>query len=142
MLKWPNDLLLGGAKLSGILLERVDDAVVIGIGVNLAHHPDLSDRFTTSLAAHGIAVTPPIFLDVLTEMLARWLDRWRGEGLGPVRARWLERAHPVGTGLTAHLTDGHVADGLFDGLAGDGALLLRSASGERRVIHVADVFLL
>ncbi|RZL52832.1 MAG: biotin--[acetyl-CoA-carboxylase] ligase, partial [Sphingomonas sp.] len=49
-LKWPNDLLLGDAKLSGILLERSEDAVVVGIGVNLAHHPDLPDRATTSLA--------------------------------------------------------------------------------------------
>ena len=141
-LKWPNDLLLNGAKLSGILLERADDAVVIGIGVNLAHHPDLPDRPTTSLAAHGVTVAPADFAETLAEAFARWLGRWRGEGLAPVRARWIDRAHPVGTALTARLPDGEAIDGLFDGLDVDGALTLRLAAGERRVIHAADVFLL
>ncbi len=142
VLKWPNDLLLDGAKLSGILLERADDAVVIGIGVNLAHHPDLPDRPTTSLAAHGAIVDPVPFLETLAESFERWLARWRGEGLAPIRRRWLDRAHPIGTALTARLPDGSATDGLFDGLDTDGALILRLASGERRVIHAADVFLL
>ncbi|HEX8485829.1 biotin--[acetyl-CoA-carboxylase] ligase [Sphingomonas sp.] len=141
-LKWPNDLLLDGAKLSGILLERAEDAVVIGIGVNLAHHPDLPDRAATSLAAYGVDVTPAAFLETLAECFARWLSRWRGEGLAPVRARWLERAHPPGTALTARLPGGDAIDGLFDGLDADGALILRLGGGERRVIHAADVFLL
>ena len=88
-IKWPNDLLVAGAKLSGILLERADDAVVVGIGVNLAHHPDLPDRPASSLAEQGSAVTPAELLDTLAEAFARWLGRWRGEGLAPVRARWL-----------------------------------------------------
>lgn len=141
-LKWPNDLLLGGAKLSGILLERGGDAVVIGIGVNLAHHPDLPDRATTSLAAHGATATPAAVVEVLADSLARWLARWRGEGLSAVRTAWLAAAHPPGTALTARMSDGTACDGLFDGLDGDGALILRLASGERRVIHAADVFLL
>jgi BirA family biotin operon repressor/biotin-[acetyl-CoA-carboxylase] ligase len=141
-LKWPNDLLVGGAKLSGILLERADDAVVIGIGVNLAGHPDLPDRPTTSLAAHGVAIDPEPFLETLAESFARWLARWRGEGLAPVRGRWLDRAHPIGTALTANLPDGSRIQGLFDGLDLDGALILRLASGDRRVIHAGDIFLL
>ena len=141
-LKWPNDLLLGDAKLAGILLERADDAVVVGVGANLAHHPDLPDRPTTSLAAHGMTVAPATAADVLADTFARWLARWRGEGLAPVRARWLDRAHPVGTALTVRTAGDPPLDGLFDGLAEDGALLLRLASGERRVIHAGDVFLL
>lgn len=142
LLKWPNDLLLDGAKLAGILLERAEDAVVIGFGVNLAHHPDLPDRLTTSLAAHNVIVAPEIFAELLAESVARWLARWRGEGIAPIRARWLERAHPVGTALTANLPDGSAIEGLFDGLAPDGALVLRLAEGARRVIHAGDVFLL
>ena len=141
-IKWPNDLLIDGAKLSGILLERADDAVVIGIGVNLAYHPDLPDRPTTSLAAHGIHVAPEQFVETLADAVARWLSRWRSEGLSPVRQRWLDRAHPLGTALTARLPDGTTIDGLFDGLDPDGALVLRLADGTRRVIHAADVFLL
>ena len=142
MLKWPNDLLLDGAKLAGILLERAGDAVVIGIGVNLAHHPTDTDRPATSLAAHGIAAEPAPFLDMLAETFARWLARWRREGIAPVRDRWVERAHPVGTALTARLPDGTAVDGLFERLDADGALILRLASGERRVIHAGDVFLI
>ena len=140
-MKWPNDLLIGGAKVSGILLERAGDAIVIGIGVNIAHHPDLSDRPTTSLAAHGIAITPADFLARLADMLAAWRSIWRGEGLAPIVARWTERAHPIGTPLIARLADDTSVEGAFDGLAPDGALLLRLADGGSRVIHAADVFL-
>jgi BirA family biotin operon repressor/biotin-[acetyl-CoA-carboxylase] ligase len=142
MIKWPNDLLIDGAKLAGILLERAEDAIVIGVGVNLAHHPDDLDRPATSLAALGIEVSPADFLETLAETFARWLGSWRGEGLAPVRQRWLDRAHPIGTALTARLPDGSAIDGLFDGLDADGALILRLASGDRRVIHAGDVFLI
>jgi BirA family biotin operon repressor/biotin-[acetyl-CoA-carboxylase] ligase len=141
-LKWPNDLLLGGAKLAGILLERAEDAVVVGVGVNLAHHPDDTDRPATSLAAHGAAPDPALFLETLADIFARWLARWRGEGLAPVRDRWSERAHPPGTALTARLPDGTAFDGLFERLDADGALILRLADGSRRVIHAGDVFLI
>jgi BirA family biotin operon repressor/biotin-[acetyl-CoA-carboxylase] ligase len=141
-LKWPNDLLLDGAKLSGILLERADNAVVIGFGVNLAHHPTDTDRLATSLAAYGIAVEPAPFLDMLADTFARWLARWRQEGVLPVRDRWVERAHPAGTALTVRLPDRSSIDGLFERLDADGALILRLASGERRVIHAGDVFLI
>jgi BirA family biotin operon repressor/biotin-[acetyl-CoA-carboxylase] ligase len=141
-LKWPNDLLVDSAKLAGILLERAGDAVVIGIGVNLAHHPELPDRPATSLSALGLTVAADVFTDVLAESVTRWLARWRGEGLDPVRQRWLSRAHPPGTPLTAHLPDNETIDGLFDGLTTDGALILRLANGARRVIHAGDVFLI
>jgi BirA family biotin operon repressor/biotin-[acetyl-CoA-carboxylase] ligase len=141
-IKWPNDLLIGGAKLSGILLERSGDAVVIGIGANVAHHPDLPDRPATSLAAHGATVDAASFLETLADTFTRWLGKWRGEGLTPISARWIERAHPAGTALTARLADGSATDGLFERLDADGALILRLADGTTRVIHAADVFLL
>ena len=142
VLKWPNDLLLGDAKLSGVLLERSEDAVVVGYGVNIAHHPELAERATTDLSAHGVVVDPAMFLDILADSFARWIGRWRAEGLAPVRERWVDCAHPVGTALTARLPDGSGIQGLFVGLDVDGALILRLADGERRVIHAADVFLL
>jgi BirA family biotin operon repressor/biotin-[acetyl-CoA-carboxylase] ligase len=141
-LKWPNDLLLDGAKLSGILLERHGDAVVIGVGVNLAYHPEQVERPAISLAAAGIAAPDPaLFLADLAASFAHWLARWRGEGLAPVRGRWLARAHPPGTPLAARTADGTETIGLFDGLDADGALLLRTSEGVR-VIHAADVFLI
>jgi BirA family biotin operon repressor/biotin-[acetyl-CoA-carboxylase] ligase len=141
-IKWPNDVLLDGAKLSGILLEGVGDAVVIGIGVNLTHHPEGLDRPVTSLAAHGIAPDPALFIEDLSAAFARWLARWRGEGLEPVRERWLAIAHRKGTALVANLPDGESVEGLFDGLDTHGALNLRLADGSTRVIHAGDVFLI
>ena len=142
VLKWPNDLLIDGAKLSGILLERAGPAVVIGFGVNLAHHPTDTDRVATSLAAYNVAVDSADFIETLVEAFARWVERWRGEGIDVVRRRWVERAHTVGTPLTARLPEGSAIDGLFDGLDAEGALILRLADGTRRVIHAGDVFLL
>ncbi len=142
LLKWPNDLLIDGAKLSGILLERAGDAVVVGIGINLAHHPTDTDRVATSLGAYNAAVAPEDFAETLADAFARWVERWRGEGIDVVRRRWVERAHRPGTPLTARLPDGSAIDGLFEGLDGEGALILRLADGTRRVIHAGDVFLL
>lgn len=137
-IKWPNDLLCGGAKLAGILLERADEAVVIGIGVNLAHHPEDIGRPATSLVAlTGSAPEPRLFLEALADSLARWLERWRTEGLPRIRSRWLAAAHPVGTALSTS-----AGDGLFDGLDETGALRLRLADGTCRVIHAGDVFLI
>ena len=136
-LKWPNDLMAGPAKLAGILLERADDAVVVGFGVNLAHYPENLERPVSSLAALGLAAPDPgSFLVDLAEAFARWVARWRSEGLAPVRARWIEHAHPVGTALTANGTQG-----LFEGLDAQGALLLRRAGGVVDTIRAGDVFL-
>ena len=141
-LKWPNDLLIDGAKLSGVLLERAGDAVVIGVGVNLSLHPTDTDRVATSLAAYGVSVDPADFAETFADAFARWVERWRGEGVDVVRRRWVSAAHPVGTPLTARLPDGSAVNGLFEGLDAQGALILRLADGTRRVIHAGDVFLL
>lgn len=136
-LKWPNDVLLNGAKVSGILLEREGDAVVIGFGVNLAHAPTL-DRPTAHL---GGRIGPAAFLTQLCATFANIRAKWSGEGLAPVLADWSAHAHPPGTPLTANLPDGETITGTFDGLSADGALMLRLADGASRAIHAADVFL-
>jgi len=140
-IKWPNDLLIAGTKLSGILLERgVGNAVVIGFGVNLATHPDLADRPTTSLAAQGATVTPAAMLDLLRERFANWLERWRGHDLTGVRAAWEAMAHPRGTPLRVRLPDGGEREGAFDGLDAGGALRLIDRDGAVTLIHAGDVF--
>lgn len=137
-IKWPNDLVAGGAKLAGILLERQLNAVIIGFGVNLAHHPDLPDRSATSLKAlTGSAPEPGDFVEVLAHIFARWLVRWREDGHAAVLDAWRGAAHPPGTPLSTH-----EGDGLFDGLDESGALRLRLADGTIRVIHAGDVFLI
>ncbi|WP_322963476.1 biotin--[acetyl-CoA-carboxylase] ligase [Sphingomonas fuzhouensis] len=140
-LKWPNDLLIDGAKLSGILLERTGDAVIIGMGINLASAPQLPDRATTALVDHGVDVAPAAMQALLAEAMIRWLAVWREQGLAAITRRWEARAHPRGTALTARLPDGQVLTGSFEGLASDGALRLGLADGSAHVIHAGDIFL-
>jgi BirA family biotin operon repressor/biotin-[acetyl-CoA-carboxylase] ligase len=137
-IKWPNDLLFGRAKLAGILLEREGEAVIVGFGVNLAHHPEGLERPATSIAAlAGMAPEPAAFLEMLAESFARWLGRWRSDGLAPVRRRWLAAAHPLGTALATPQ-----GEGLFDGLEESGALRLRLGDGTVRLLNAGDVFLI
>ncbi|ONF96716.1 biotin--[acetyl-CoA-carboxylase] ligase [Sphingomonas jeddahensis] len=140
-IKWPNDLLLDGAKLSGILLERSGDAIVAGFGVNLASHPSIEGRQTASLAGRLWIHSAAELYEHLVVDFARWLAIWRAEGLEPVVARWQQQAHPPGTPLLARLSDGSSVSGSYDGLTSDGALRLRLADGDTRVIHAGDVFL-
>ena len=140
-LKWPNDLLLEGAKLSGILLERQDDFVIVGIGVNLASHPEDLDRPATSLARYGVPPMPDIFLYDLAERFAEGIASWRADGLIKIRRQWLAHAHPKGTALTVHDPSGEKVEGKFDDITADGALCLRLADGSVRVMHAGDVFL-
>jgi BirA family biotin operon repressor/biotin-[acetyl-CoA-carboxylase] ligase len=139
MIKWPNDLMLAGAKLSGILLERVGDAAVIGIGVNLAEAPVLVDR----AARHLGEVGPPPERDAFARDLAmsfdRELDRWRQFGIEPLFARLLAASYPLGSILTVHGGDGVRVTGEFRGLEPDGALRLRLPDGTERSIHAGDV---
>ena len=140
-IKWPNDLLLDGAKLAGILLERSGDAIVAGFGVNLTTHPSIEGRETASLAGRLWIHSAAELYEHLTVEFARWLWIWRTEGLAPVVARWQAQAHALGTRLNANLADGSTITGAYDGLAADGALRLRLADGHVHVIHAGDVFL-
>jgi len=140
-IKWPNDLLVAGAKLSGILLERIGDAVVVGFGVNLSDHPDEIERPAINIGMLGGAPDPSRFLEALASGFARWLGRWRDEGVEPVRRAWLAAAHPPGTAVSTHIAGGGLVEGLFDGLDESGALRLRLADGSSKTIHAGDVFL-
>ena len=139
MLKWPNDLLVDGAKLAGILLERADDSVVIGIGVNLLRAPVVAGHRTTALADHGAPIDPGEFADLLADCFAAALARWRGGCWGALRDAWLARAHPLGTPLSVNDRDGKPIAGAFAGLGVHGAALLRLADGTTRPIHAGDV---
>jgi BirA family biotin operon repressor/biotin-[acetyl-CoA-carboxylase] ligase len=136
MLKWPNDLLLLGKKLAGILLERSGDNVVVGFGVNLAASPDLPDKPAASLAGR---VAPEAFAPLLAGSFARLLELWRSSAPSLLAQAWLARAHPIGTRLTVHGADGAPLSGRFDGLEPDGALRLRTADGTLEIVRAADV---
>ena len=140
-LKWPNDLLLGEAKLAGILLERCGDAVVIGIGVNLAGAPDVPGRAATSLADAGFVVSRDAFARALETCWSQAVQRWRSGGWDQLRADWTRRAHPLGAPISVHGADGTVLRGTFAGLGDDGALQLQLPNGTRQIIHAGEVSL-
>ena len=142
VIKWPNDLLVDGAKLAGILLERSGDHVVIGVGINLVDAPQIAGRRTTHLAALGC----PMDRDVVAQTLAAQLDdglaEWRRGGWpDAILARWHAAALPKGTALT--LSEGAHAGltGRFDGLERDGSLAIILADGRRLTVHAGEVAL-
>lgn len=137
-LKWPNDLMLEGAKLGGILLERAGDRVVAGFGVNLAAAPAIEGRATAHLDR---SVTPQAFAPLLAASLARLLTVWRSADPAAFVEAWQHRAHPVGTAITVHNSPGERIAGRYEGLAPDGALRLRLDDGRIERIHAGDVTL-
>lgn len=139
LIKWPNDVLLGGDKLAGILLERQGDHVVIGIGINLAEAPDLPDRTTAALSSIVAPPDPQIFCEALAQVFGRELARWRDIGLGATVTAWLAHAHPTGTRLSTTGPEGQRIEGEFMGLTPDAMLNLRLPGGESVVIHSGDI---
>ena len=138
VLKWPNDLMLSGKKLAGILLERAGERVVLGFGVNLAAAPQLPDRHVASLAGE---IQPEAFAPLLAGSFSRMLALWRAsEPTALVRA-WEHRAHLVGTRLSVHLSQDEKISGRFAGLDTDGALRLLLEDGSMEIVRAADVFL-
>nr|WP_268825708.1 biotin--[acetyl-CoA-carboxylase] ligase [Sphingomonas lutea] len=136
MLKWPNDVLLLGRKLAGILLERQDDRIAAGFGVNLAGPPKLDDRQAAGLNGQ---IAPDAFAPLLAASFARLINLWRRSDLGLLVQAWLARAHPIGTRLKVHASADSLVAGRFDGLERDGALRLRRDDGSLELVRAGDV---
>ena len=139
-LKWPNDVLLNRKKVSGILLEGLgDDALAIGIGINLAHYPQDTEWPSISVAAvtGRVPDLDGILLRLATAMTA-WYEIWVRQGFPPVRKAWLLRASGLGRPVRARLEDGERV-GVFEDLDEDGALLLRDDAGTLTRIIAGDV---
>jgi BirA family biotin operon repressor/biotin-[acetyl-CoA-carboxylase] ligase len=133
MLKWPNDVLVDGAKISGILVEQAGDAIVIGIGLNVVEAPATAGYATTTLAASGGIATMEGARTILLQRMAEHLATWEAEGFLPIRTAWLARSHPLGEPLSV-TAGGRSVEGVFVGLDADGALLLDTGSGRERVV--------
>ena len=133
-LKWPNDVLRGGAKLAGILMERLDDgAVLAGIGVNVVHSPPAMPYPVTSLSALGCTVDADGVLAPVLACLAAGWQAWQADGFAPVLARWSARGPAPGAPLRMRFGDTLVA-GRFAGLGPDGSLLLDGPEGRRAFV--------
>jgi BirA family biotin operon repressor/biotin-[acetyl-CoA-carboxylase] ligase len=139
--KWPNDLLIDRMKFAGILIEGEGAAVVIGIGVNCAHHPAGTDFPATDLAAAGVRATPESLFTPLSAAMVSRLAQWnRGDGFPAIRADWLARAIGLGKSIRVALPEGERA-GLFQGIDEHGCLVLRLCDGTMQTIAAGDVLM-
>jgi BirA family transcriptional regulator, biotin operon repressor / biotin---[acetyl-CoA-carboxylase] ligase len=146
-LKWPNDLLLDGKKLGGILLETLPDTdsdarwVIIGVGVNVEHHPQATRYPATSLKAMGIEIISAKivlsrFLNCFEPVYTEWLEH----GFEVIRRQWLEYAAFYQQPVTLSLPD-IAYHGIFSGVDKEGHLLLRDESGQETAYAAGDVSL-
>jgi BirA family biotin operon repressor/biotin-[acetyl-CoA-carboxylase] ligase len=133
MLKWPNDVLVSGAKIAGILLEQVDDATVMGIGLNVLEAPSNAAYKTTTIVANGGIASVDGARDILLDRLGRHLATWRADGFAPIREQWLNRSYPLGAAIRVN-SGGQPVAGHFAGLDIDGALLLDTPQGRQRIL--------
>jgi BirA family biotin operon repressor/biotin-[acetyl-CoA-carboxylase] ligase len=148
-LKWPNDVMVAGRKVSGVLIESgraLGDRLwlVVGCGVNLKTPPEAADRPATAFAEHlkGDIAAPPSPAEALERLSLRfqsWLAVWEREGVGAVLDAWTARAQGMGGPCTARL-DHETIDGVAEGLEPDGALRLRLPDRSIRRITAGDVF--
>jgi BirA family biotin operon repressor/biotin-[acetyl-CoA-carboxylase] ligase len=142
-LKWPNDLLLSGAKFGGILIEgegsEEEGAVAIGIGVNCTAHPAEAAYPATDLAAGGASVSAAALFAALSVKMPGRLAQWnRGNGFATIRADWLARAAGLGENIRVGLADRELA-GRFEGLDDAGCLVLIAPDGGKVVVAAGDV---
>jgi len=144
-LKWPNDLLCDGAKLAGILVEGESGsgrplAIVIGIGVNCAHHPDGLSYRATSLAACGVTVTPQRLFAALSRSMVLRLAEWdRATGFAATRRAWLALATGLGQRVLVRLPEAELT-GRFETLDAAGRLVLRRDDGGVELVTAGDMF--
>ncbi|MEO6379828.1 MAG: biotin--[acetyl-CoA-carboxylase] ligase [Caulobacteraceae bacterium] len=147
--KWPNDVLLDGGKVSGILIEsgRAPAGGLwlgVGIGVNLVNQPGDVERPAAAIASHlrhGAPVPPSAedALEQLSRSFARWFGLWEADGFAPIREAWLAGATGIGKPCVARL-DRETVQGVAEGLDMDGVLIMRLEGGELRRIAAGDVF--
>lgn len=145
-LKWPNDVLLHGGKLAGILLESIGQGaqvghLAVGIGVNLRDAPEVEPGAVAPVCLMGElghAPTAQEFLNILAPNYNRWEQQLLTFGFAPIRRAWLDRAARLGQTIIVR-TGSDTHEGIFEGLDASGALLLRGAFGTRS-ISAADVY--
>lgn len=142
--KWPNDVLLKGGKVAGLLLETVPSPggemlVVLGVGINV-NPVEVPDAIydVTSLAEHGAAAPLSRLLEALIHDLHARLAHWRRDGFASVREEWLRRSVGRGDKVTVNTPAGEVR-GTFADIDNDGALVLESAGGKRQRVLAGDV---
>ncbi len=138
-LKWPNDVLIDGNKFAGILIEGEGSAVVIGVGVNCAHHPSGTAFPATDLATAGVRALPETVFVALSAAMIQRVTQWdRGAGFASIRTDWLARAGGLGKTIRIAVGENDI-EGRFEGIDERGYLILRTSDGATRTNTAGDV---
>jgi BirA family biotin operon repressor/biotin-[acetyl-CoA-carboxylase] ligase len=142
-LKWPNDVMVGGAKISGILLESIKTYngynLVIGIGLNVRHHPDNIERLVTSMYGLGMSVDAGEMIDRVMSSFMYYYAIWKDSGFKKIRNLWLQKAYNPYDVMT--VSDGRRSvSGVFQGIDHSGAIMLKTESGEVHTLSTGEVF--
>jgi BirA family transcriptional regulator, biotin operon repressor / biotin---[acetyl-CoA-carboxylase] ligase len=145
-LKWPNDLLLDGKKIAGILLEssleqgRDNPAIVIGVGINCAHSPDNTEFPATNLASTGFDSPAEALFNRIAIRFAEFYEIWTPEnGFAEIRTCWLKSAAGIGKPITVRLGDREI-HGVFESLDATGQLILLESNNKKTIVTAGDVF--
>ena len=142
-LKWPNDVLVNGSKISGILLEKAaGNYLVVGVGVNVASAPQGEgiSYAITSLKEAGITTDKESFLQVFAKVFDERLSELKSKGFAPIREAWLNNAKNLGQKITVNM-EHESKEGKFLGIDENGALLLER-EGKTEKIYAGDIFYL
>jgi BirA family biotin operon repressor/biotin-[acetyl-CoA-carboxylase] ligase len=139
-LKWPNDILVDGLKLCGILLEsnmknNKLDSIILGMGVNIFTKPELATCLND-------VAREPVYInkvrDSILDKLSYYCNLWQEKGFAPIHEAWLKQAHGIGEPMTARLPNiSH--KGVFRGVTAEGGLILEKEDGKESIIHAAEV---
>lgn len=145
-IKWPNDVLIGDRKLSGILAEAASGAdgrvdwLVLGMGINLATQSrDAAPHAIDLESSGGKRLQPEEAADRLLAHLDHWIGQWLTQGFEPIRDAWRDRARDLGKPVVARLPN-ETVEGVALDLGADGALVLQLADGAERRVSAGDVF--
>ncbi|HJD55714.1 MAG TPA: biotin--[acetyl-CoA-carboxylase] ligase [Rickettsia endosymbiont of Pyrocoelia pectoralis] len=142
-LKWPNDVLINGKKISGILLEsvKVDDDyyLIIGIGINITYHPENIDQPTTSLSAANLPITEPqVLLEILIDNFEKYYQIWKKEGFASIRKKWLQHAYKLHKNISVKYQN-EIIHGIFKDIDSTGKIILQLPSNKILSLSTAEL---
>ena len=136
-LKWPNDILIDGKKVSGILIEKEGEGYALGMGVNILSAPDDAICLKDVAGDNRLAIHP--FRDTVLEKLGHYYDLWQEQGFSPIRGEWLKQAHGLNDPLKARIGDDE-KEGIFRDIDEEGHLVIEDADGKLFDINSGEVY--
>ena len=136
--KWPNDILINGKKTAGILLQKYQDYIIIGIGLNLISHPEQTIFPASNLAEFSLEILPENALENFLHSFSDFYQKWQNFGFTPIRNIWLQNAYKINKEISLNLGEEKI-NGILQEIDTAGNLILQTAQNTKEVIKTADI---